>query len=138
MKQIIGSIGLGAMGGCYASHLLDNKFIVYGIDPNGTQLIDLNSCSVKFDGLITCLKDDDSISSVILKSGFLEFLKTNSFILDHSTTSLDLVSAISQHPKILAKKISFFDAPVSGGEAGAVNGALSIMLGGPKKNCRFM
>ena len=34
MKQIIGSIGLGAMGGCYASHLLDNKFIVYGIDPD--------------------------------------------------------------------------------------------------------
>ena len=44
-----------------------------------------------------------------------------------------MVGAISQHPKILGKKISFFDAPVSGGEAGAVNGALSIMLGGPKK-----
>ena len=100
---------------------------------NGTQLIALNNCSIKFDGLITCLKDDASISSVILKSGFLDFLKANSFIIDHSTTSLDLVSAISQHPKILGKKISFFDAPVSGGEAGAVNGALSIMLGGPKK-----
>ena len=100
---------------------------------NGTQLLALNNCSVKFDGLITCLKDDASISSVILKSGFLEFLKANSFVVDHSTTSLDLVSVISQHPKILDKKISFFDAPVSGGEAGAVNGALSIMLGGPKK-----
>ena len=100
---------------------------------NGTQLIALNNCSIKFDGLITCLKDDASISSVILKSGFLDFLKANSFIIDHSTTSLDLVSAISQHPKILGKKISFFDAPVSGGEAGAINGALSIMLGGPKK-----
>ena len=83
--------------------------------------------------LITCLKDDASISSVILESGLLEFLKTNSVIVDHSTTSLNLVSSISQHPKILDKKISFFDAPVSGGEAGAVNGALSIMLGGPKK-----
>ena len=100
---------------------------------NGTQLIDLDNCSVKFDGLITCLKDDASISSVILESGFLDFLKTNSFIVDHSTTSLNLVTAISQHPKILDKKISFFDAPVSGGEAGAINGALSIMLGGPKK-----
>ena len=72
-------------------------------------------------------------ASVILESGFLDFLKSNSFILDHSTTSLNLVTTISQHPKILDKKISFFDAPVSGGEAGAVNGALSIMLGGPKK-----
>ncbi|MDA8925652.1 NAD(P)-dependent oxidoreductase, partial [Gammaproteobacteria bacterium] len=100
---------------------------------NGTQLIDLDTCSVKFDGLITCLKDDASIASVILESGFLDFLKSNSFIVDHSTTSLNLVTTISQHPKILDKKISFFDAPVSGGEAGAVNGALSIMLGGPKK-----
>ena len=100
---------------------------------NGTQLIALNNCSVKFDGVITCLKDDASISSVLIKSGLLEFLKTDSVIVDHSTTSLDLVSSISQHPKILDKKISFFDAPISGGEAGAVNGALSIMLGGPKK-----
>ena len=100
---------------------------------NGTQLIALNNCSIKFDGVITCLKDDASISSVLLKSGFLEFLKTNSVIVDHSTTSLDLVSSISKHSKILDKKISFFDAPVSGGEAGAVNGTLSIMLGGPKK-----
>ena len=100
---------------------------------NGTQLIALNNCSVKFDGVITCLKDDAAISSVLLESGLLELLKNNSVIVDHSTTSLDLVSSISQHPKILEKKISFFDAPVSGGEAGAVNGALSIMLGGPKK-----
>ena len=100
---------------------------------SGTQLIALNNCSVKFDGVITCLKDDAAISSVLLKSGLLEFLKNNSVVVDHSTTSLDLVSSISQHPKILEKKISFFDAPVSGGEAGAVNGALSIMLGGPKK-----
>ena len=100
---------------------------------SGTQLIALNNCSVKFDGVITCLKDDASISSVLLKSGLLEFLKNNSVIVDHSTASLDLVSSISQHPKILDKKISFFDAPVSGGEAGALNGALSIMLGGPKK-----
>ena len=100
---------------------------------SGTQLIALNNCSVKFDGVITCLKNDASITSVILESGFLDFLKTNSFIVDHSTTSLNLVTTISQHPKILDKKISFFDAPVSGGEAGAVNGALSIMLGGPKK-----
>ena len=138
--------GLGTMGFPMAGHLSKNRNLdIYVFNRtstvsakwvkkyNGTQLIDLNSCSVKFDGLITCLKDDDSISSVIFKSGFLEFLKTNSFILDHSTTSLDLVSSISQHPKILYKKISFFDAPVSGGEAGAIDGTLSVMLGGPNK-----
>ena len=138
--------GLGTMGFSMAGHLSKNTNLdIYVFNRtssvsakwvkkyNGTQLIALNNCSVKFDGVITCLKDDASISSVLLKSGLLEFLKNNSVIVDHSTTSLDLVSSISQHPKILEKKISFFDAPVSGGEAGAVNGALSIMLGGPKK-----
>ncbi len=138
--------GLGTMGFPMAGHLSKNRNLdIYVFNRtstisakwvkkyNGTQLIELDNCSVKFDGLITCLKDDASITSVILESGFLDFLKTNSFIVDHSTTSLNLVTTISQHPKILDKKISFFDAPVSGGEAGAINGALSIMLGGPKK-----
>jgi 3-hydroxyisobutyrate dehydrogenase len=138
--------GLGTMGFAMAGHLSKNTNLdIYVFNRtssvsakwvknhSGTQLIALNNCSVKFDGVITCLKDDAAISSVLLKSGLLEFLKNNSVIVDHSTTSLDLVSSISQHPKILEKKISFFDAPVSGGEAGAVNGALSIMLGGPKK-----
>ena len=138
--------GLGTMGFPMAGHLSKNRNLdIYVFNRtstvstkwvkkyNGTQLIDLDNCSVKFDGLITCLKDDASIASVILESNFLDFLKTNSFIVDHSTTSLNLVTAISQHPKIQDKKISFFDAPVSGGEAGAINGALSIMVGGPKK-----
>jgi len=138
--------GLGTMGFAMAGHLSKNTNLdIYVFNRtssvsakwvkkhSGTQLIALNNCSVKFDGVITCLKDDAAISSVLLESGLLELLKNNSVIVDHSTTSLDLVSSISQHPKILEKKISFFDAPVSGGEAGAVNGALSIMLGGPKK-----
>ena len=136
--------GLGTMGFPMAGHLSKNRNLdIYVFNRtstvsakwikkyNGTQLIDLNNCSVKFDGLITCLKDDASISSIILKSGLLKSLKTNSLIVDHSTTSLDLVSLISQHPVILDKKISFFDAPVSGGEAGAIDGTLSVMLGGP-------
>ena len=134
------------MGFAMAGHLSKNTYLdIYVFNRtssvsakwvknhSGTQLIALNNCSVKFDGVITCLKDAAAISSVLLESGLLELLKNNSVIVDHSTTSLDLVSSISQHPKILEKKISFFDAPVSGGEAGAVGGAMSIMLGGPKK-----
>ena len=138
--------GLGTMGFPMAGHLSKNRNLdIYVFNRtsivsakwikkyNGTQLIDLNNCSVKFDGLITCLKNDASISSIILKSGLLKSLKTNSLIVDHSTSSLDLVSAISQHPVIRDKKISFFDAPVSGGEAGAIDGTLSVMLGGPNR-----
>ena len=138
--------GLGTMGFPMAGHLSKNPNVnLYVFNRtskisdkwvkkyHGTQLPSLNSCSIKFDGIITCLKDDASIASVILNSGLLECIKTNAFIVDHSTTSLDLVSTISNHPDILDKKISFFDAPVSGGEVGAINGLLSIMLGGPKK-----
>ena len=138
--------GLGTMGYRMAGHLShDRNLDIYVFNRtssvsakwikkySGTQLTALNDCPVKFDGLLTCLKDDTSIYSVILKSGILKSLKTNSFIIDHSTTSLDLVSSISQHPKIIEKKISFFDAPVSGGEAGAIDGTLSVMLGGPNK-----
>ena len=137
--------GLGTMGFPMAGHLSKNPNIdIYVFNRtshisgkwvkkyHGTQLLSLNSCCIKFDGIVTCLKDDASISSVILKSGLIESIKTNAFIVDHSTTSLDLVSTISNHPDILDKKISFFDAPVSGGEVGAINGLLSIMLGGPK------
>ena len=137
--------GLGTMGFPMAGHLSKNPNLdVYVFNRtskisdkwvkkyHGAKLLSLNSCSIKFDGIITCLKDDASISSVILNSGLLKSIKTNAFIVDHSTTSLDLVSTISNHPDILDKKISFFDAPVSGGEVGAINGLLSIMLGGPK------
>ncbi|MDO7600424.1 MAG: NAD(P)-binding domain-containing protein, partial [SAR86 cluster bacterium] len=95
--------GLGTMGFPMAGHLSKNCNLDISVfnrtsavsskwvkKYNGTQLIDLDNCSVKFDGLITCLKDDASIITVILESGILDFLKTNSFILDHSTTSLDL------------------------------------------------
>ena len=138
--------GLGTMGFPMAGHLsLDKSADVYVFNRTasvstkwikqyaGIQLKSFESLPFKFDGVITCLKDDAAISSFLLKSGVLNYIKTNGFILDHSTSSLDLVDLISNNQEILSKKISFFDAPVSGGEAGAVNGALSIMLGGPKK-----
>jgi len=138
--------GLGTMGFPMAGHLsLDKSADVYVFNRTasvstkwikqyaGIQLTSFESLPFKFDGVITCLKDDTAISSFLLKSGVLNFIKTNGFILDHSTSSLDLVDLISNNQEILSKKISFFDAPVSGGEAGAINGALSIMLGGPNK-----
>ena len=138
--------GLGTMGFPMAGHLsLDKSADVYVFNRTtsvstkwikqyaGIQLKSFESLPFKFDGVITCLKDDAAISSFLIKSGVLNYIKTNGFILDHSTSSLDLVDLISNNQEILSKKISFFDAPVSGGEAGAVNGALSIMLGGPKK-----
>ena len=138
--------GLGTMGFPMAGHLsLDKSADVYVFNRTasvttkwikqyaGIQLQSFESLPFKFDGVITCLKDDAAISSFLLKSGVLNSIKTNGLILDHSTSSLELVDLISNNQEILSKKISFFDAPVSGGEAGAIKGVLSIMLGGPNK-----
>ena len=138
--------GLGTMGFPMAGHLSSRgNSDVYVFNRThavssrwikkykGIQIKSLEDLSIKFDGVITCLKDDASIKSILIKTNLHESIKTNGFILDHSTTSLDLVDAISNDPDLRFKNISFFDAPVSGGEAGAFNGALSVMLGGPNK-----
>lgn len=100
----------------------------------GRALGSLDKSDVSFDGVFLCLKNDSAIQEVLFKSNLIDYLKINSFIVDHSTTSLALVNKIISHKKIVSKNISFFDAPVSGGESGAINGKLSIMMGGGKKN----
>jgi len=100
----------------------------------GRALGSLDKSDVNFDGVFLCLKNDSAIQEVLFKSNLIDYLKINSFIVDHSTTSLALVNKIISHKKIVSKNISFFDAPVSGGESGAINGKLSIMMGGGKKN----
>ena len=86
----------------------------------------------RFDGLILCLKDDYSIIDVLINKNLISCLKSNSFIIDHSTTSLELVSSITEDKNIIKKNISFYDSPISGGEAGAIQGSLSVMFGGPE------
>ncbi|MDA9614520.1 NAD(P)-dependent oxidoreductase [Pseudomonadota bacterium] len=141
--------GLGTMGFPMAGHLSskdDCDIYVFNRTNiassrwikkyKGIQIKSLSNLSIKFDGVITCLKDDSAIKSILISTQLHESIKTNGFILDHSTTSLDLVDSISNDLNLQNKNISFFDAPVSGGEAGAINGTLSIMLGGPNKKIK--
>ena len=100
---------------------------------DGSQFILNNSSNIKFNGLITCLKDDDSIVNMLINKKLLSYLKKNSFIIDHSTTSLELIDKIASNQNVIVNNISFFDAPVSGGQSGAENGSLSVMFGGPTK-----
>ena len=91
-----------------------------------------DSNNIQFNGLITCLKNDEAILDLLLKKRLISCLNKNSFVLDHSTTSLNLIELITSDKSVIKNNISFFDAPVSGGEAGAINGVLSVMFGGPK------
>ena len=100
---------------------------------DGSKFVFNNSSNIKFHGLITCLKDDNSIIDVLVNKKLLSYLKKNSFIIDHSTTSLELIDKINSNQNVIDNNISFFDAPISGGQVGAENGSLSVMFGGPAK-----
>jgi len=132
------------MGYPMAGHLSKNEnldLFVYNRSPGplgnwlkkykGTEFILNNSADIEFDGFIICLKDDAAIIDVLVNKMLVSKLKNKAFIIDHSTTSLELIRAINSVKEMADKSISFYDAPISGGEAGAINGTLSVMFGGP-------
>jgi len=134
------------MGYPMAGHLSKNKDLdLYVYNRNdkisdkwvnefdGSKFILNNSSNIQFNGLITCLKDDDSIINMLVNKKLLSYLKKNSFIIDHSTTSLELIDKIVSNQNVIVNNISFFDAPISGGQSGAEKGSLSVMFGGPTK-----
>ena len=73
-----------------------------------------------------CLGDDPDVRAVALP--LLEHMKPGSVLVDHTTASAQLAREL--HEAASARGIGFVDAPVSGGQAGAENGQLSIMCGG--------
>ena len=76
-----------------------------------------------------CVGNDDDLRSVIYgDDGALAGLSPGSLLVDHTTASADVAREIASRAAELG--IAFIDAPVSGGQAGAENGALTIMCGG--------
>jgi 3-hydroxyisobutyrate dehydrogenase-like beta-hydroxyacid dehydrogenase len=76
-----------------------------------------------------CVGNDDDVRSVILgEQGVFAGLRPGAVVVDHTTASADLARELAAGAKEL--ELQFLDAPVSGGQAGAENGALTIMVGG--------
>ena len=141
MKQIIGSIGLGAMGGCYASHLLDNKFIVYGIDPDqknstifkskgGILLNNINALIEKSDVIILSLPTVPIFKEIIERIVKNDFQKKEKILIDMNTISFD--DKLEAKSKLDNLNIKMIDAPVSGTGAQAKEKDLVIMSSGDK------
>jgi len=79
--------------------------------------------------VLMCLGNDNDVRSVVYgDDGALAGMKAGAILVDHTTASADLAREL--HGKCKAAGIGFVDAPVSGGQAGAVNGQLGIMCGG--------
>ena len=136
----VGFIGLGTMGFPIAGHIsksyqtlvfnrTTNKSQKWTSEFEGETCESVKDLALKSKVIFLCLSEDRDIEEVVLgRDGIFEHINEGTIVVDHSTTSVDTATLISK--EILKKDSIFLDAPVSGGEAGAQNGSLSVMIGG--------
>ena len=87
------------------------------------------------DFVFTCVGNDDDLKEVAIgKKGIFNTIKKDSIYIDNTTASAKVARELHKNAK--AHGFGFLDAPVSGGQAGAEKGALTVMVGGDKKGFR--
>ena len=139
-----GFIGMGVMGFPMAGHLSSNGFDVcifnrsqekasnWVTQFNGSLCSSPLDMASQCDIIILCVGKDEDVKDVICgENGILKSIKPGTIIIDHTTTSATLSKDMNQI--LQDKKAYFLDAPISGGQAGAEEGKLSVMVGGDKQ-----
>ena len=134
-------IGLGVMGYPMAGHLANagysvtvynrsrEKAAAWVKEYRGNQAATPAEAAEQADMVFTCVGNDDDVRSVTLgKDGVLAGLRTGGILVDHTTASPKLARELETASQ--ARSCAFLDAPVSGGQAGAENAQLTIMVGG--------
>jgi len=85
------------------------------------------------DFVFTCVGNDDDVKEVAFgKKGIFNTIKKNAVYIDNTTASAKIARELHKNAK--AHGFGFLDAPVSGGQAGAEKGALTVMVGGDKED----
>ncbi|MCU7995782.1 NAD(P)-dependent oxidoreductase [Shewanella glacialipiscicola] len=134
-------IGLGVMGYPMARHLLNkgHEVTVYNrtfskaqtwVDTYGGRCCATPKEAAQGQEFVfTCVGNDNDLREVVLgKDGVIHGIQKGAVLVDHTTASADVARELYQ---VLAPKgVHFLDAPVSGGQAGAENGLLTVMVGG--------
>ena len=140
MSERIGFIGLGIMGRPMAGHLVDAGYAVTVWNRTRTKMTALvergaaagespRDVAARSDITITMVADTPDVLEVILGSeGVIHGVRRGSTVVDMSTISPAATREIAQ--TLSARGAEMLDAPVSGGEKGAIDAALSIMVGG--------
>ncbi|MEQ4299875.1 2-hydroxy-3-oxopropionate reductase [Plantactinospora sp. B6F1] len=136
----IGFIGLGIMGGPMAVNLIKAGHDVVGYDVSPARNAALDQAGGKVaagigelvrqvDVVITMVRDSADVESVALgDSGILANARPGQLYVDMSSISPGTSRQVAEAARTLSVRV--LDAPVSGGEAGAIEGTLSIMVGG--------
>ncbi|HLS50506.1 MAG TPA: NAD(P)-dependent oxidoreductase [Burkholderiaceae bacterium] len=134
-------LGLGAMGYPMAGHLAKagHPITVYNRTQSvaqawvneygGTAKTTARQAAEGADIVFCCVGNDDDLRSVVLgDDGAFAGMKSGSLFVDHTTASAQVARELAEHASALG--LAFIDAPVSGGEPGAINGQLTVMCGG--------
>ncbi|MBF0665809.1 MAG: NAD(P)-dependent oxidoreductase [Brevundimonas sp.] len=134
----IGFAGLGVMGAPMARHLIEAGHEVAGFNRSpakaqawagttgGRMAATVEEAAAGADLFILCVGNDDDVREVVTAA--LPALSAGAVVVDHTTTSARVAREMAE---LTAGQGAFFiDAPVSGGQAGAENGQLSVMAGG--------
>ncbi len=136
----IGLIGLGIMGKPMANNLLkaNHNLGLYARNPDSLQSFTASNIEIynspaelaqHCDITITMVSDTPDVIEVITgENGIIHGAKAKHLVIDMSTISPEVTRTLAQ--ELTAKNIDMLDAPVSGGEQGAIDGTLSIMVGG--------
>ena len=143
MIKKIGFIGLGIMGKPMAGNLIvaGYQLVVHDINREAVQelvakgaeeALSPKEASESADAIVTILPDDDTVEQVATgKEGVLEGMSEGAILVDMSTISPTTAKRIAE--RLEANGMEMLDAPVSGGEVGAIEGSLSIMVGGKQE-----
>jgi 3-hydroxyisobutyrate dehydrogenase-like beta-hydroxyacid dehydrogenase len=136
----LGFCGLGVMGFPMAGHLVraghsvsvsnrtTAKAEAWVKEYSGASFTTPREVAAASDIVMLCVGNDDDVRSVMLGSdGVLAGAHEGMIVVDHTTTSAELAREISA--ACIAAGVGFVDAPVSGGQAGAENGVLTVMCG---------
>lgn len=134
-------IGLGVMGYPMAGHLAKagynvtvynrthDKALAWQKEYQGQVASTPKEAAENCEFVFVCVGNDNDVREVVLaENGALAGMNKNSILVDHTTASAELARELNQQCQ--QRNIGFIDAPVSGGQAGAENGVLTIMCGG--------
>lgn len=144
MKPVLGFIGLGIMGKPMTRNLISGGYEVHVYSIMEKDVLEVQkdgavpeksamAVAEKADITITMVPDTPHVQEVILgENGLIHVLKSGKIVVDMSTISALATREIAE--KVKSTGARMMDAPVSGGEKGAIEGTLSIMVGGEKES----
>ena len=141
MSKQVAFLGLGVMGFPMAGHLAaaGHRVTVYNRSPakaeqwvakhGGRSAATPAEAAKGAELVMMCVGNDDDVRAVAMgPQGALAGMKDGAVLVDHTTASALVAREV--HAAAKARSVGFLDAPVSGGQAGAENGKLTIMVGG--------